>query len=144
MRAVSALQKHGLPTTDSNQLRNRVERTYAKPWQVNARIGEECAVPPLPPPPQDEEPRKANKDYQKPWRHMAKPPPPPEQFEVTGTSLAGPPATLQTFSVPGGPPSPDTPENAVPRSPARSSLAKALDVALMPRRALGELSAQGL
>ena len=144
MRAVSALQKHGLPTTDSNQLRNRVERTYAKPWQVNARIGEECAVPPLPPLPQDEEPRKANKDYQKPWRHMAKPPPPPEQFEVTGTSLAGPPATLQTFSVPGGPPSPDTPENAVPRSPARSSLAKALDVALMPRRALGELSAQGL
>jgi len=148
MRAVSALQKHGLDTADSNLLRDRVERTYAKPWQVNARIDDTVSVPP-PPPPQTEESRlKATKNYEKPWRHMAKPPQPPAEFEVTGTALAGPPAAVVQASAPGGPPSPDvvrsTSENDVPRSPCRSSLAKALDVALMPRKALGDLSAQGL
>ena len=93
---------------------------------------------------------KATKNYEKPWRHMAKPPAPPAEFEVTGTALAGPPAAVVQASAPGGPPSPDvverkaSAENDVPKSPCRSSLAKALDVALMPRKALGELSAQGL
>ena len=76
MRAVSALQKHGLDTADSNLLRDRVERTYAKPWQVNARIDEATSVPPPPPPQTEEETTrlKATKNYEKPWRHMAKPP----------------------------------------------------------------------
>jgi kinesin family protein 4/21/27 len=149
MRAVSALQKHGLDTADSNLLRDRVERTYAKPWQVNARIDDAVSVPPPPPPVSEEETTrlKATKNYEKPWRHMAKPPQPPAEFEVTGTGL-GPPAAVVQASAPGGPPSPDvvrsTSENDVPKSPCRSSLAKALDVALMPRKALGDLSAQGL
>ena len=149
MRAVSALQKHGLDTADSNLLRDRVERTYAKPWQVNARIDDAVSVPPPPPPVSEEETTrlKATKNYEKPWRHMAKPPQPPAEFEITGTGL-GPPAAVVQASAPGGPPSPDvvrsTSENDVPKSPCRSSLAKALDVALMPRRALGDLSAQGL
>ena len=150
MRAVSALQKHGLDTADSNLLRDRVERTYAKPWQVNARIDEATSVPPPPPPQTEEETTrlKATKNYEKPWRHMAKPPAPPAEFEVTGTALGGPPAAVVQAAAP-GPPSPDvvrsaSVENDVPKSPCRSSLAKALDVALMPRKALGELSAQGL
>ena len=150
MRAVSALQKHGLDTADSNLLRDRVERTYAKPWQVNARIDEATSVPPPPPPQTEEETTrlKATKNYEKPWRHMAKPPAPPAEFEVTGTALGGPPAAVVQAAAP-GPPSPDvvrsaSVENDVPKSPCRSSLAKALDVALMPRKALGDLSAQGL
>ena len=89
MRAVSALQKHGLDTADSNLLRDRVERTYAKPWQVNARIDEATSVPPPPPPQTEEETTrlKATKNHEKPWRHMAKPPAPPAEFEVTGTAL---------------------------------------------------------
>ena len=67
---------------------------------------------------------------------------------MTGTALGGPPAAVVRAAAP-GPPSPDvvrsaSVENDVPKSPCRSSLAKALDVALMPRKALGELSAQGL
>ena len=146
MRAVSALQKHGLDTADSNLLRDRVERTYAKPWQVNARIDDAVSVPPPPPPVSEEETTrlKATKNYEKPWRHMAKPPQPPAEFEITGTGL-GPPAAVLKAEAPGPPDVVrSTSENDVPKSPCRSSLAKALDVALMPRKALGDLSAQGL
>ena len=131
MRAVSALQKHGLDTADSNLLRDRVERTYAKPWQVNARIDDTVSVPPPPPPQTEEETTrlKATKNYEKPWRHMAKPPQPPAEFEVTGTGL-GPPVAVGPSSAPGGPPSPD-----VVRSTSRERRAQvALQLAGWRRR----------